>query len=325
MTEERRESTGPGTEPTELDSDLLARWIGVSSLMSSAEEMLAREGGAWTRLALVATDAASEALLGLLAVDGPEPPSRDARFEDVYQSAIKALRAVGRDFPAGLGPRLLDGHRLRNAALHIGSEPAVRAVDRAVVATRDLRNVVIAGSASLAPFQTSGPIQAIARFVKVEAVSGPLFEADRLLREGKLDAAADQAAIAFDLALRRVDPPLRPRQGSRHRHPLSTAGELIQTPYGRSRRPDEIGPVDDRLALVEVWVLALGVGMAPGKLEHLRTVLGAPRYSLDPPSARRSPDVVLTREIVEAAILEVADVVFRLWQAGGLRPEPRKA
>ncbi len=307
-------------QPMELDQDVLARWIGISSLIVSADEMLAREGGAWTRLALVATDAASEALLGLLAVDGPEPPAVNALFDDVYRGAIKALRAVERDLPAGLGGRLLDAHRLRNAALHIGSEPAGRAVARAIRATRDLRDVVIAGSPVLAPFQTSGPIQAIATYVAIDDISAPLLEADRLLREGELAKAVDQAAFAFDQALRRVEPPLRPRQGPRVRPPNSTAGELIQTPFGRSRRPDEIGPVDNRLAQVESWVLALGIGLPPMKLAHLRRVLGETRYYGDHREVGRDPSIALTREVVDATILEVADVIFRLWQGGGLRP-----
>jgi hypothetical protein len=309
--------------PPELDADLLTRWIGISSLIANADEMLAREGGAWAGLALVATDAATEALLGLLVVDGPEPPGSDARFEDVYQSAIKALRAIGRDLPAGLGPRLVDAHRARNLALHRGHEPAPRAVGRAIKATRDLRDVAIAGSTLLAPFAAVGPVRAIAGFVAIDAVCNPLLEADRFLREGRLEEAANQAAIAFDLALRRVDPPLRQREGPRSRMAFGRPGELVKAPSGMTRRPDEIGPLDDRLALVETWVLALGVGLPPAKMARLRRFLGKPRYYAERNDVQRDLSIVLTRDIVERAILEVADVIFRLWLGDGLRPETK--
>lgn len=62
-------------ETPAVDPDLLARWLTILRLLTTASTMAARRGGAWTRMAVVAADTAIEA-------EGRQP-SPDERLEDV--------------------------------------------------------------------------------------------------------------------------------------------------------------------------------------------------------------------------------------------------
>lgn len=181
-------------------------------------------------------------------------------------------------------------------------------------------------------FGGSGPVRAIAAIVDLEPVSGPLAEAAELLESDKVTEAADAASKAFHAALVRVQSPLR---AQRRGFPVRSFRGLFARALGRSYPSpfaDAERQLDDVLHTLaghlfdhEPWILAAGLGMRPAELAELERVLGAPLYDnlANAPVVRRK-DVVLSRELVGSALLQTADVIYRLWQGGALArpPEP---
>lgn len=267
--------------------------------------MLARGAGMWPQLALVAADTAIEAALGLIAGDGPNAPRERADFEDVLAAAIAELRDHERDLPAGLPTRIRAGHRLRNAAIHHGSEPTPRAAQRAIVTATQLRDLAAAQSPLLAAFRASGPVRAVADLVGQERVSGPLRAAADALDRHEVAEAADQGAIAIDQALRLIRPALRPATTGFARMRLEQAGLFTEA-------RDVLEAMDERAKLLEAWVLAMGVGLGPRELADLRDTLGSPMYTFGGTTVHRAEKVV-DEATIDSAVLLVADVVFRLW------------
>jgi hypothetical protein len=309
----------------EHDPDVLARWLTITSLIEHAHDMLQREGGAWSRSALATVDTAVEATLGLVASTGSRTLKRDAGYDDALAAAVEALTEHDRQMPADLRRRLHESHRLRNAAVHHGSEPAARAVGRAIEAARALRDLAISGSPLLEAFREAGPVTAVAGLVGVPVIAGPLHSAEELLRAGDLTGATDQAAIALDRALALVDPPLRGRHRfSRHRltrYRYTFSGDPVAK--GLSDVIEALEELDregsDRADRQEAWLMAFGLGLQPGELYRLRRTLGEPVYLQSGADVHRAKDVELTAPVVEAALLRVSDIVFRLWQNETLR------
>jgi hypothetical protein len=308
------------------DPDLLARWLGISGLIASAGDMLARQGGAWSRLALVAADAAGEGLLALLAEGGAKPLQEGARWEEVLAAASAPIDRGSTRVPPALAQKLRQAHRLRNMALHHGSEPGGTGVRRAIDAVIELRYLVSESSPLLAGINADGPIQAVARVVGVPDIADALNLASSLLRDGAVVPAADAGAIALEKTLQRVTPPLRPRMGVR------LVGGRLRSMGGNPRQG--VGPALEHVSeliqhqtrrsdLQEAWLLALGLGLRPNELDSLQETLGQPVYYVSGNTdVRRDPDVVLTATSVERALLQVADVVLRLSQLDGLRRDP---
>ena len=311
-------------QPRDFDPDILGRWLTIASLIATAPSMLARQGGAWVRLALITADTATEAILGLLGSEGPTPPDERATFEQVYEAAVLALRDDGQELPRGLGARIRQAHRLRNMAIHHGSEPAANATERAIRAAEDLRDVATSRSPVLAAFRGAGPIVAVGGLVGRPTISLRLAQAAAALDRGDTTGAADHGAIAFDRALRLVRPPLRQpdpyRQRTRLRRSPSFTTDPLQALNDVERALDE---ANKRTQQLETWVLALGVGLQPRDLAELYRVLGRPIYYLapEPSDVRvvRGPEALVQAE-VEAALLTVADVIFRLWLSDSFAP-----
>jgi hypothetical protein len=307
----------------DVDPDLLARWITISGLIAGASTMLERGGGAWIRMSLVAADTAIEAILGLIASEGTKPVAERAHFDDVYEAAIVALRERGRPMPPGRGRRLLEGHRLRNAAIHHGSEPAAGAAARHLRAAGDLRTLATEGSPTLGAFAAAGPVRAVASLVGLAGVTAVAKALAQATDETDPKARADAAAVALDIALSRLHPPLRPRIRSR----FTRAGTFPRRgePADVALRHDvtELGKdVSRRLDLVEAYIIAGAVGLTAVELEGMRRVLGRPmRYIAGEDwQVRRDDDVVLDDAIVERAVLAVTDLIFRMWATDSLRP-----
>jgi hypothetical protein len=272
-------------------------------------------------MSLVAADTAIEAILGLIASEGTKPVGERAHFDDVYQAAIVALRDGGRPMPAGLGRRLLEGHRLRNASIHHGSEPASGATARHLRAAIDLRNVATQGSPTLGAFAASGPVRAVAGLVEVKDVSAALTQA---ADSSDPTARADAAAQALEAALGRLHPPLRPRFRSaaylNRASSYSRHGEVADLAL-RSDVGKLAEGIGQRLDLMEPYLMAAAVGLTPAELDAMRTVLGRPRYYGDGRVVvQRADSVKIDDAAAERAVLAVTDLVFRMWATDRFRP-----
>lgn len=276
--------------------------------------MLERGAGAWPRLALVTADTAAEAILGLIAAEGTTGVAEGAHFDDVYAAAIASLRDRDVALSPGLRSRIRQTHRLRNMALHHGSEPGSRAVARAVEGVQQLRDVAVSGSPILQAFRASGPTLAVAELVGVAAIANPLRRAAAALQDEALVEAADATSIALDQTLRVVTPSLRPS-----RSPFLISDQLRRIGLGGSI--ENVHKETERRAdAIEAWVLALGIGLQPAELAELQRLLGRPISPMrGNTTVRRRDDVVLTSSSVEAALLKTTDVVFRLWLTDALR------
>lgn len=313
-------------EPLEerADPDLLARWIGVSSLLSTARDQLARRAGAWPRLALVSADTAAEAILGLIASSGQKALADRAGFEDVLAAAEEVI-----PLKPALRARIRAAHRLRNSALHHGAEPASAAVRRAIDAASELRTVATSSSPLLEAFRTSGPVGAVAGLLADHLdIAARLQAAEAALGAGEWTVALDQAAIALESSIGRMRPALRDRWPfhrnlDRHTRRLGADREIEERVRELSRNAEEaLRQVDKRFEHIEAWLLAFGLGLQPVELARLRRTLGRVswHFAPDEPSIHRDKAVVVTAVVAEGAVLEVADVVFRMWAGGSLRP-----
>jgi len=291
------------------DPDLLARWIGVAGLLASAEELQTRRGGAWPGLALITADTADEAVLGLIAASGTPPPSERDTFDRIYELALAVLDERGHTMPQGLRTRLLQVHRQRNLAVHLGVEPAPRMVQTALRTATELRSLAIDSLEILEAFRTAGPVRAVAHVIAIPVISQALSEAERLLGEDQLVEAADQAAIALHEALERVSPSLRTRPRG------------FRIPHIDREVRDALSGLRDRANRHEAWILATGLGLRPRELRRLQRTVGEPIYTMagpQPHSIPRDPRVELNRPLVEWAVLTTADIIYRLWQDDSL-------
>ncbi|MFI5260100.1 MAG: hypothetical protein ACHQ01_10920 [Candidatus Limnocylindrales bacterium] len=303
--------------PALPDSDLLDRWLGILGLIDAADNFAARRTGPWAGLAVVAADAAMEAALGLVATGGPKPPDGQERYADLLGLAEVAFNEVGTPLSARLRERMVRTHRARNSALHVGAEPGERTVQAALGAARELLAIAAATSPLLEQISRVGPVQAVAELVDVFSIREALLVAAEALGQGDLVRAADSAAIAFNGALERLDPPLRARA-------TMPRGKLqLVSSYG-PQRPigiDEIiEPHEKRADLAEAWLLALAIGLRPNEVADLHRVLGHVVGFLDGRiEVRRAPEIALTPALVESSLLTVASVVFRLVANGELR------
>jgi hypothetical protein len=281
-------------------------------------------------MALVTADTASEAILGLLAADGAKPLAESARWEDVLAAAANATQSQG-GIPAALAAKLRSAHRLRNMAIHHGSEPAPAAAQRAIKAARELLDLSTSRSSLLRAFGSAGPVRAVAKLVGVERLSEPLREAADALGRGDAVATIDGAAIALDRALRLVDPPLRPADTPYNwslRSMLRIRDGEVNHAIGELRKGinNAIKAEAAKTRLLESWVIALGIGLSPRELARLTRILGQPEITgadetTNRPviTVRRQDEAVLDLAGAEAALLAVADIVFRLWASDSLR------
>ena len=281
-----------------------------------------RRTGAWAGLAVVAADTAVEATLGLLATGGRVPPAAGAmeKFAELLRLAEAALADVGSPLDIGLRDKILRLHRSRNSAIHAGVVPPETVVTMAIDAARQVVAAAARTSPLLARISDAGPVAAVAEMVEVPLIRERLVTASDALKAGNLADAADNAALALDETLRRLDPPLRSSIGRR----LPTGKLATVNPYQSGRFGsvgiDEIArPIEDRADLMEAWVLALAVGLRPNELRDLRRVVGIVEYYGSGPKVGRRPDVVLTAALVEGRLLTIASVVFRLVANGELR------
>lgn len=297
------------------DPELVARWLAIAGLLATADTMLERGGVAWDRMALIAADTAVEGALGMVAEVGEIDVDDRAGWDEVYSAAISSFAAAGVKVPPSLRARLVRIHRQRNIALHHGSEPAPSAARHAIQAARDLQDLATTAVPSMAPLRGSGPLEAVAQMIDIEAVAGPLSRSAGYLSDGDLTAAADQGAIALDETLRRTTPPLRITESPALQISRLRVREAPASLAPVWQRIDgEIGQVRRKAKRQEAWIIALGIGMRPAELRRLQHTLGTPiRYASGRINVERADDVDLSRDNVEAALNTVADVIFRLW------------
>jgi hypothetical protein len=232
---------------------------------------------------------------------GDEIPKRDESFVDLLNRASAA--AAPRKLPTRLRPQLVDLTEVRNLALHRGvavdqatarrgAETARRMLDALpALLDRDLRLTGDAGVAS-----------AVASRLEDKRVAEHLVAAEASLRAGDHLQAAAWLSSAWIGAMSRAR--------------LRTSG------YGTPDKSARIGAVErlsHEVAINDVWISRLAVGLEPKSLVRLGEVLGShprgnppkvQRYGLDDPS---HDDVVW-------ALGRVTEVIYKLWAGGLLEP-----
>jgi hypothetical protein len=296
------------------DLELIGQWIAIAAMLASAEELRARGGGGWPALAIVAADTANEAILGTVAGNAPKPPAPSALWPDIYNAAVRAFRDhYKHPMTESLMRRVRQIHRHRNGAVHDGIDPGPRVLDSALATAAELRSLAVDALELLEAFRTSGPSRAVAGVVKIAPIGDPLAEAEDLLNQDALEAAADKCAIALEAALERAKPNIRSYKGLTARRDDDRVDSMFAI-FAEQRQ------------LHEAWILALGLGLRPIELRRLQRVLGQPMRSIrevgEVSEVMRDKSVKLTRPTVQWAVRTTTDVVFRLWQSESLAPRP---
>ncbi len=293
------------------DPELLARWLAIAGLIAGADQLAARKSWPSTALALASAMAAAEAILGLIATSGGRPPGDRAAFEDLLNLAAEALRDRGKDLDPELRARLTRTQRQRNLAMHVGTDPSPQGAARAVETVKELRDLALSLSDELSAFGANGPVRAVAGMVGIPAIAERLVAAADALEGHRTIDALDAAAVALDIALSRVTPPLRP-----------LAGSVLSRLQFEAEHDGVLDGLDERSDRLEAWVLALALGLSPVVLARLQRTLGTVTWWGGPvghPGVERRPSVETTESAASAATLEVADIIFRLWQDDALR------
>jgi integrase len=199
-------------------------------------------------------------------------------------------------------------------ALHLGTEPAPGEVARAVATARELMEFAASKSATLQTLAGRGPLRAVGQLVGIAAIADALAAADEALQGEQFSEATDKVAVALELAFHRMEPPLLQEHRRRVNFSLRVQEFMDLN--------DFLTSIDRHVDRVEEWMLAVATGFRPAELRELRLFLGhVIFYSGGNIEVRRGESVELSPSDVHRATLQVAGVIFRLWQTGSLKPD----
>jgi hypothetical protein len=88
---------------------------------------------------------------------------------------------------------------------------------------------------------------------------------------------------------------------------------------------NEMEIVTSEIEGLQEWVLPLALGLSPAAYDDLVGVIGKalPNLGGGPPvHVRRPRDVLIDDRRVRQSVSRTAEVIFRLWAMGSLRPSP---
>jgi hypothetical protein len=318
------------SDPVGLSERLrLRRWLAAVGLTAAAEDAARVDTPETNAMALLGAHAACEALLGLLSGVRRYKRGEEVAFPKLLASASSAVT-----IPTDLADNLDVIYRMRNdfvhASLTVDGAEAARAISNA----RRLMELVPASlGASWTLPDDAGLGTAVAQIIGVEAVGMWLRHAEQMRRQNRLQLAADGLARALDGALQRTLPKLLRDGWAR-----SSSGSVLRRIAGATQdrvvelmdqRVDELdgraNVMSRRVEGLFEWVLPLALGTSPIAYQRLRAVIGV---TLDvdvggvPGPVSRPPGVSVGDDAMRQAISQTAEIIFRLWAMGSLRPWP---
>ena len=189
----------------------LQRWVAAIALIDAADRSAKTDTPETNAIALLSAHAAAETLLALIVGHRNEKRNEDIPFPKLVQDAADALkRRRGRAMAHDLLDDLDAIHRARNGFVHAANAVHATVVDQAIGASRELIEHIPGRSA-----KASGVAGAVADIIDVKYVSMWLQHAEDMLREGRVQHAADGLAHALDGAIHRTTPRLVDRRDRR--------------------------------------------------------------------------------------------------------------
>jgi hypothetical protein len=302
-------------DPVALDERLrLRRWLAAVGLTTAAEDAARVDTPETNAIALLGAYSACETLLGLLAGVRRYKQGDEVSFPRLLTEAGAKVT-----IEADLGDDLDAMHRIRNAFVHASNTVAADETARAISNARRLMELVPFTVPAAANLSASGGLgSAVAAIVDVPAVGMWLRHADAMLAEGRVQLAADGLARALRSTLARTRPRLLPLPD-----PGRTQRQLLRMVAAPGDNEMEI--VTSEIEGLQEWVLPLALGLSPAAYDDLVGVIGKalPNLGGGPPvHVRRPRDVLIDDRRVRQAVSRTAEVIFRLWAMGSLRPSP---
>lgn len=305
------------TQPVALDQRLrLRRWMVAVGLTVAAEDAARVDTPETNAMALLGAHAGCEALLGLLAGVRPYRRAEDVTFAKLLRSAAATV-----PLDSGLTDDLEAMHRMRNDFVHASNTVHGDETARAISCARRLMDLVppSLGASWVLP-AGAGIGTAVAEIIEVEAVGMWLRHAEIMGLEGKPELAADGLARALDGALRRTHPRLLPIDDSMMQ--TVTSLRRISAGLGIDRDAERTAA---KIEGLHRWVLPLALGVSPAAYDRVRDVIGhVPPYDVGgaPGPVSRKSAVAVTEDDLRRTTSATADIIFRLWAMGSLRPGP---
>jgi len=290
----------------------LRRWLAAVGLTGAAEEAAHVDTAETNAMALLGAHAACEALLGLLAGVRRHKPGDEVAFGRLLESAAAKV---------ALTPDLADNldamHRIRNDFVHASNTVAADEAARAIFNARRLMELVPASLGASWNLPTGAGLgSAVAEIIQVEAVGMWLRHADEMLGTGRVQLAADGLARALQGAIARAHPSLLPPPKP------DSALQLRRAEAGFGADGDDERAVA-AIAGLHRWVLPLALGTSPAAYGRLLGIIGVVPSELtggQPGPVTRPRDAVVGVSDVRRAISQTAEIIFRLWAMGSLRP-----
>jgi hypothetical protein len=295
------------------DPSVIRRWLTALGLLVTAEELLERGDDAASSTALIAADSACETLLGVIGSWSTKPLPREPKYEELIDRAADALSKARRRLAVALTADLRTSHATRNTVMHHGATATVAQAQLASRCARRLADLLPAVSSHFGALPAgSGFVSAIAAMVNAPDVSTQLLAGEEAVRKRDASATADAAARALAAMIRRLDPPISIDDYGYRR---MASWDTKNTERAVVERLEGLGKT---MAEVQGWVAASALGLHPVEVRRLREVIGRHTWYLGSSEAdvRRVSEPTLDQ--ARAALFQVAELVFRNWELGGL-------
>lgn len=297
------------------DRVALRRWLAAVGLLDTAEGLNARGSAAE---GLIVSQAAAETALGLLSGWAPEPLPAQPKWDALVQSARSAVAVAGSAMPPRLVSQLNASQVLRNGVVHRGAVAPPDEVRASVSATRELVNLLPTVSAYFKVLPPGiGLAGAVAELIDAPDVAEQLVAGEAAVGAEKPQDVADAAARALSMALSRSEP----RLGGTDEMGVQIGFMRFRSSGIDSELVRTLQETDERVSDLEAWVVAAILGIRPTDFGRLRGIVGRrSEYLGGTDSIHRVNEPNLSD--ASWALLQVAEIVYRLHEAGSLIEGP---
>lgn len=272
---------------------------------------------------LVAADAASETVLGILADFSGVAPAPKESHEGLIKLAQQIATKAGAPIPAEVLRGVRVAHGDRNRVVHHGQEPGPRMVEEALRGADGLLEVlaIVLPALSVVP-PGVGITAAVASLIDAPDLVEQLLTAERMIATNDVREALKSCSIGHQLLLIRAIPPVKSESDHDSGHFWSGREPFLQDIERR------VASHDARLPPLESWVVPMALGTSPADYERFRGTVGWSyrvgrgwRHGLrgdprDPKAERTVP--LPTLGDARWALGELTRMILRLWEMRAL-------
>jgi len=302
---------------------IVRRWLTAVALRASAADVASRGSPVEAAGSLVAADAASETVLGILADLSGDAPAPKESHEGLIKLARQTAAKAGASIPAEVMRAVRVAHGDRNHVVHHGQEPGPRMVDEALRGADGLLEVLAEALPALRVVPSgAGVASAVAALIDAPELAGQLRAAEAAVAAGDVREALKACSIGHEMLLHRALPPVKSSRD--HRGGRFWRGDRPELREVEAR----VESHDERLSPLERWLVPMALGTSPADYDRFRNVVGwsfqtfggwqhgLPGDPGDPKVERTEP----LPSVSEArwALGELTRMVLRLWEMRAL-------